>query len=138
MSMEQYSAPESKDDDGLSPEEREMADYYLSLIEGENTLEKEKRDCQLEIVELQNLFADFETKHSVEALYAIIDLTADEAPNHPVREPAKKDLSPIVAKLNTLEKETNISQDKYLELQAQYRHLSMAVGIVNNNKVRHD
>ena len=66
MSLEQYSAPEKEDDDGLSPEEREMADYYLSLIEGSNTTEQEKRDCQLEIVELQNLFADFETKHSVE------------------------------------------------------------------------
>jgi|GEM_PF-992919 len=125
------------DDDGLTPEEREMADYFLSLVKEEVILEKEKRDCNQEVGELQNLFTEFEVNHALDDLFNIIDLTVQDAPNHPLREPAKQDLDPIVTKLNILKKETNITTEKYDELNAQYKYLSKAVGFISGNQVRH-
>ena len=135
MNIEGYKAPEMADEDGLTAAEREMADYYLSLYSEEK--KPEQRDSRLEIVELENLFAEFEAKHDLAELKAIVQLSIAEALVHPVREPAKKDLGPIVSKLNALKQETDIAIEKYDELQARYRTLSDAVGILNNGQVRH-
>ncbi|MFA6524405.1 MAG: hypothetical protein WC264_02010 [Candidatus Paceibacterota bacterium] len=96
------------------------------------------REAGTEIMELEEMFISFELKHSLEELSSIIDLTPADAPNHPVREPAKVALIPIVALLNTLKKETNISTEKHEELKAKYKRLSRAVGMINNNKVDHN
>ena len=69
---------------------------------------------------------------------SITDLTPTEAPFHPVREPARIDLIPIVSTLKDLKETTNISTLRYEELQWEYKTLSQAVGIINNNKVLHD
>ena len=128
---------EKLDEDGLTPYQREMAEYYLPRYKEEVILEKEKRDCRQEVVNLQNLFNEFESKHSLDELYNIIDLTYKEAPNHPVREPARQDLTPIVTSLNLLKKETNITTEEYDELNVQYKRISNAVGFINGDKVRH-
>ena len=70
-------------------------------------------------------------------ILAFIVLTAKEAPNHPIREPARLALIPVVTMLNTLKKETDISPEKYEELKAKYKLLSRAVGMINNSKVDH-
>lgn len=131
--MENFAKIEKADDDGLSTEEREMAEYFLSLLKESGPLKLERRDCALEIIELQDLIVSFESKHSLEELSAIID-----SHQNLVREAAREDLIPIVAKLNILEKETNIAREKYVELQEQYYILSNAVGFVNGDKVRHE
>lgn len=127
---------DEKDDD-LTPEEREMAEYFLPRFKEEVILEKEKRDCRQEVVELQNLFNEFESKHPLDELYSIIDLTYKDAPNHPVREPARQYLIPILAKLNILKKETNVTTEEYDELNIRYKRISNAVGFINGDKVRH-
>ncbi|OIO07209.1 hypothetical protein COX68_00720 [Candidatus Falkowbacteria bacterium CG_4_10_14_0_2_um_filter_41_15] len=137
MNNENYQAPENLDADGLTAAEREIAEYYLSLMTETKIPEGERRECSQEVVELQNMFVAFEAKHSLDELCAIVDLTVDEAPNNLIRETAKKDLAPMAAALKVLQKETNIATDKYDELEAQYRRLSSAVGIINSNKVRH-
>ena len=43
----------------------------------------------------------------------------------------------IVALLNALKKETDISTEKHKELKTKYKQLSRAVGKINNNKVDH-
>jgi len=136
MNIECYKSPEKKDD-GLTEEQRELAEYWLPFYKKEVVPEKERRDCSQEIIELQNLFTEFASDHSLNELYAIINLTAEDALNHPVRESARKDLAPIVARLNILKQETNITAERYDELQAQYENLSKAVGIINGDKVRH-
>ena len=128
---------EKLDEDGLTPEEREMAEYFLPKFKEEVSLEKEKRDCRQEVIKLQNLFDEFESKHPIDELYSIIDLTYKDAPNHPVREPARQDLIPIVDTLNILKKETDITTEEYDKLNTQYKHLSNAVGFINGDQVRH-
>jgi len=96
------------------------------------------REAGPEIIELERMFISFESEHSLEELNLIIDLTPADAPNHPVREPAKVALIPIVTKMNILKKETNISPKKQEELKAKYMKLSRAVGMINNNKVDHN
>ena len=76
--------------------------------------------------------------HSLAELHSIIDLTPTDAPNHPVREPARLALIPIVTMLDTLRKETNILPEKYQELRAKYKRFSNAVGFINKNKIDHD
>lgn len=131
---------EKENNDGLTSEEREMAEYFLPKFNEDINLEKEKRDCNQEVIELQDLFEAFETNNSIDELYSIINLTYKDAPNYSVRELARQDLIPIIFKLNILKKETNITTEKYEELNNQYKYLSKAVGIIsgdNGGKVRH-
>lgn len=136
MGTEYYKPPE-KEDDGLTSEQREMAEYFMPQFAEDVIPEEERRDCNQEVIELQALFAAFEAKHPIDQLYAIINLTVEDAPNHPTREAAKRDLGPIVAKLNILKKETNIALVAYDKLEERYAYLSKAVGIINGDKVRH-
>lgn len=136
MNIEDCKPPE-KEDDGLTQEQRELADYFLPQFAEDVIQEEERRDCNQEISELETMFTDFETKHPIDELYAIINLTAEDAPNNSTREAAKIDLEPIVAKLNILKKETNIASERYDKLEEQYAYLSKAVGIINGDKVRH-
>jgi hypothetical protein len=99
---------------------------------------EERKDLEEAIGELQGMLAAFEAKSSFEELHTITDITVEDAPKHPIREPARKALIPIVAKLNYLRKETNITEGMYAELHAKYLRFSKAVGMINRNKVRHD
>jgi len=127
----------------LSPEElkkQEQEAQYQAWLKDhpEKTVTPDARvDCEPHIAEFNSLVDAFEAKHPLEALHAIIDLTPADAPNHPVREPARKDLGPIVAKLNFLEKKTNIPSVKAEEMRARYKAVSQAVGMINDNKVDH-
>ena len=96
------------------------------------------REAGPEIAEFEALVVSFESMHSLAELHSIIDLTPTEAPKHAIREPARVALIPIVALLNILKKETNISIEKHEELKAKYKQLSRAVGMINNNKVDHN
>lgn len=96
------------------------------------------REAGLEIAELETMITSFESAHSLEALHLIIDLDPAEASKHPIREPAKLALIPIVAKLNIFKKETNISTEKHNELKEKYMRISRAVGMINGNKVDHN
>lgn len=129
---------------GLSPEEKLkqsqeaeykqwMNDHPEIVIAPENL-----KECGPEIEEFTKMVDGFESEHSLAELFLIIDLAPAEAPNHPIREPARIALGPIVAKLNLIKNETNISSEKYSELRARQKYLSQAVGMINKNKVRHD
>jgi len=128
---------------GPTPEENseaegeEMLAYYLSQNPDVVISPEDLREAGPEIAQFENLITQFESRHDLEALHAITDLTPAEAPNQPIREAAKIDLNPIVALFNTLEAETNISKVKRDELKEKYKILSRAVGMINNNKVDH-
>lgn len=132
-------SPEKEDEDGLSPEERKIADSFLVEINANEKIasEKEKRDCNEEIIELYKLFAAFEAEHSIAELNSIINLTAENAPNHPIREPARKAFIPILDMLNVLKNETNIATEQYDELKNKSNYISKAVGIIIGDKIRH-
>ena len=101
----------------------------------------ELRETALEIGDYLKRIDEFESKHNLGELHSIIGLHPEDAPNHPIREPARKALIPIVAQLNIL----GIHRDKNLisrlqyedSIKTQYMRLSRAVGMINNNKVDH-
>ncbi|MFA6385964.1 MAG: hypothetical protein WCW29_04440 [Candidatus Paceibacterota bacterium] len=129
-------SPKPKEQQELEDAEQ-LADYLAR--HPELVIFKENlREADPEIVEFEAMIALFESMHSLEELHSIIDLTPTEAPKHPTREPARVALIPIVAKLNALKKETNITTEKHDELKAKYMRLSRAVGMINNNKVDHN
>ena len=89
-----------------------------------------------EIAELEQRYTSFESGHSLLELHAITE--EEDARTNPVRQSAKEALDPILAILNTLERETNISPEKFKELKEKYRRLSKAVGIIDKDgKVDH-
>ena len=111
-----------------------------------------------EIAEFERLIDAFESHFSLEELTAIIDVRNEviqmnseekraelEAMNiaevsklHPIREPARLHLIPIVARLNRIKEETNVTPEKFKELDAQYKKLSRAVGHTgSNDMLRH-
>ncbi|MFH1766693.1 MAG: hypothetical protein ABH826_01215 [Patescibacteria group bacterium] len=98
-----------------------------------------KKEAGPEIIIFNEMIAAFEQEHSLEALHLITDLTPSEAPLHPVREPARKALGPIVAKLEVLRNKVIISSEALEECEQEYKRITRAVGIINkfNNKVDH-
>jgi len=122
-------------------QEREDAEHLVAhfVIHPEQlTTPATLREAGPEIVEFEAMITLFESMHHLEELNSITNLTPVEAPKHPTREPARLALIPIVATLNALKKETNISPEKLEEVKAKYMRLSRAVGIINNNKVDHN
>ena len=127
---------------GLTPEQQKKKDedaQYAQWMEAHPEPEAPAlRESGPEIAEFEAMITRFEVEHSLEALHQIIDLAPEEAPKHPLREPARAALEPIVATLTRLKGETNISPEKYADLRAAYKRLSRAVGMINNGKVDHD
>jgi hypothetical protein len=97
-----------------------------------------KRECEPEIKKFETLLSDFEIKHPVDDLYSITDLTVADAQKHPTREPAKLDLPPILKQLQLIKEETDVSPERYVELESSWKRISNAVGFINNGKVVHD
>jgi len=122
----------------LKAEKAEYEAYWLSVYAEPLSVPKNLRECGPEVAEFEALIASFESAHSLSELSAIIDLTGTDAPNHPVREPARLALRPIFVKRNSLKDETNISAAEYERLNAAYIRLSRAVGVINNGKVDHN
>lgn len=99
---------------------------------------EDRRESGPEEVEFEQMVDSFTAEHSLAELHAIHDLTPEDAPQHPVREPARVALNPIYAKLVIIEKETNVSPARLAELKARFKVVSQAVGIINNNQVWHN
>ena len=89
-------------------------------------------------IEFGSLIASFESKYSLEELHSIIDLTPQEAPNHPLREPARVALIDIVKELNKLKATYGETSPEYQSIKENYMRLSRAVGMINKNKVDHN
>jgi hypothetical protein len=96
----------------------------------------ERRECGPEITALENLIDSFKLEHSLKELLLITN--SKEAIESPARKVAMRALTPIVAMLNTLEDETNISEEGLKRLKQGYMELSRAVGIINGKEVDHN
>ena len=127
----------------LTPEERQKQDEaaqlaeMLAFCEAEAAPPVELRECGPEVVGFEEAVVLFEATHSLETLLAVTDLTPDEAKNHPVREPARIALIEISKQFKKLQTETNITPEKLGELKIILDRFRSAVGIINDNKVRH-
>jgi hypothetical protein len=120
-------------------EDRQALRDYLNSHQGPVISSEDLRECGPEIAEFEAMLVVFESAHSLTDLHSIVDLTPEESRMHPIREPARLALIPIVKKMNILKKETNISSEKYEELKAVYMRFLRAVGMINkDNKVDHN
>jgi hypothetical protein len=141
-------------------EEMAMLECFLRDHPQITTSVETRRDCEQEKSEFQMLCQKFKEAHSLENLNAILDITPElyklfapdkdtqietvlsnlppeEALKYKTRSPALKDLKPIVALMNKIEKETNISPTEFDKLNDAYKILSRAVGMINNGKIDH-
>lgn len=136
--METFKPAKLKNEKGQITATQEEMERAIGSIPVKVILEENQRECAQEIIEFQDMIAVFEATYSIEELNAIVDLPSEDAPNHPMRDPARKALNPIFAKLNVLVKETNITVEKYEELKKRWKVLSNAVGMINGGKVDHN
>lgn len=119
--------------EGLSAEEQAMYDAYMESHPVVEIPEKSEDELAPTVAELEALFTNFAETHDMEALYAITSLSDEEAANHPVREPARIGLRPIVALLNTLKEHKD-----YEAIKEKYKYFSRAVGMrTSNDEVDH-
>lgn len=105
---------------------------YISLTDDElkEQLEKDFKDLQGSPEFIKN-----QTNRINNARQ--ITLSYEDKQRFEVRIAAKGDLDSIVAMLNILEKETNISNENFLELKEKYKILSRAVGVITGSTVYH-
>ena len=129
---------EPLDGDGLTAEQRELAAFWLPYFTKKEIPPEQRRDCEKEVAELATLLGAFEVRHSLQTLRAIIQPPEKDTPQYTSRESARLDIVPIVAILNVLKEQTNISPKRYDELYARYTQLSSAVGFINGTTVRHE
>ena len=122
-------------EDGFTQKERELVEQWLPKYEEEAASEPEREDAERHITELLSKLQVFEAMFSVGELITITD--AAEAYKSGTRKRAAKSLNPIEVKLKYLKDKTNISAEKYAEIDAWYKRLSSAVGYINGNKVLH-
>jgi hypothetical protein len=123
----------SGQNEGLSAEEQAMYDAYMESHPVVEIPEKSSVESESEVAALEAMFTSFAETHDMEALYAITSLSDEEAANHPVREPARVALKPIVALLNTLK-----DHGQYEALKEKYKYFSRAVGMrTSNDEVDH-
>jgi len=123
--------------EGLTQDEIDRYEAYIASHPEVVIPLESRRNPEKEIAEFLALVATFERAYNLKELYSISELTPADAPNHPFREPARKDLCPIVTVLDVLKKETKIADERLEELKAVYKKLSRAVGIINNGIVDH-
>lgn len=121
---------EKADLDKLTPTQLAEYEARRSEFEEEPVASEARREAAPEIAEFEALIAAFEQAHDLEALHAITELSAKDAPNHPVREPARLALYPIVALLIKLKEETNIDDETFSGLKAKHKRLDRAVGAI--------
>jgi hypothetical protein len=119
--------------ESFSKEKQEIIDAWMAKYGTGEIPPEKRREAGPEIEELEGMFENFEQTHDIIALNAITDLTPEEAPNHPIREPAREALRLIVNKLQLIKDETNITAEKYAELKAKRKRLAQAVGAVVKN-----
>ncbi|MFA6601627.1 MAG: hypothetical protein WCT02_02080 [Candidatus Paceibacterota bacterium] len=118
-------------------EQEEAYEAYLAENPITEIRPEDRKDCAEKVAALEGLIGRFEGEFDLKKLLAIDKLTPEEAPRHPLREPARKALNPIFEHLKFLENETNISRDQLESLKSHCHRLSQAVGIINNNRVDH-
>jgi hypothetical protein len=116
--------------------EQELASW-IKDHPGEEVPYELRRDPEEEIAEFLTLVSRFESEYPLDALHSITDLSPETAPSHPLRQPAKIALEPIVRLLNSLKAETTIPTFDHDGLRAKYKRLSRAVGIICRGKVDH-
>lgn len=94
-------------------------------------------DPEPEVTGIRNMIAAFEAGHNIAELYAITDLTAEEAMAHVARKAAKEDLNVLLSRIQALKTGTAVDSKTYDELFAKYRYFSRAIGMHSNGKLDH-
>lgn len=120
----------------VTEEQLEQARAYevRILFEG---VQLTPEQCAELITELEGLYTAFEQNHDFEALYAITELDPKVAKDHPIREPARQDLPPIISLLRVLEKQHAVTDETYFKLLEGQQRADRAVGTINNGRVDH-
>ncbi len=123
-------------------QKKECEDYFdrlMTLYEEERAafaaLENERLVSQESMSkQLEALLVLYEAKHDLEFLHSL--QTEEEARNNPQRKAAMDDL-PDIYRLLTALSPTYIGMEKKDELQAKYKRIAQATGLVNGGRIDH-
>lgn len=130
-------SPEKLAEYVFTEEQLEQAREYEESHSSSETAQLSPERCAEMVAELEGLYIAFEQKHDIEALYAITELDSEVAKDHPIREPARQDLPPIIAILKILEKQDAVSDEVFFQILDGQLRADRAVGTINNGRVDH-
>jgi phosphoglycerate-specific signal transduction histidine kinase len=106
-------------------------DLFSLFANADDLFDEEHREKSIKSFEKYNPSYLDTFKEKIAKLRQLV-LSPEEQEKLEKRLKAKNDLKSIVALLNTLKKETNISPDVHKELEAKYFRLAEAVGNLNH------
>lgn len=146
-------------DSYTAQEELEFLEHHIETHLEQFPAVPENRDPSLEIARVETLLSEFESKHSLENLnnvvdisenlskvflhkyhmakeglaYAVFNLSDEDREKFNIRNDAQEDLKEINSLINTLRQETNIPEEEFNKIYNSYRVLSKAVGYLSKN-----
>jgi hypothetical protein len=127
--------PEQSQNETYDSETQAIIDEQLAKHSAPEVSKETRRECSAEVGELEAMFASFEENYDEQVLLGLEGpLTVEESAVHPIRRPAQLALWAIVNKLNVIQQETNIPQEKFEELRARRKHLDNVVGSIVNEE----
>jgi hypothetical protein len=91
--MEDFPKSPANNLEGGNEDERLGQWLMGNPLESFEVHEKNGQFVESAIEQFEIKMAEFESRHSLEALYAVDELTVEDAPHHPIREPARLDLN---------------------------------------------
>ena len=90
-----------------------------------------------ELKAVESLISAFEQQYPLAELNAVKELSKQDGYAHPLRDPAKRALGPIRDLIYVLIEETNVPKETYFMLEAKYKMLAQAVGVISHGVVDH-
>ena len=116
----------------------EISPELFRLFERADELESPKKvEDAIKLYERNNPAYVETYKAKIAALRAIV-LSPDEARKFEIRRAAMKDMKEISILSEKIRKGTNVSEERFQELQVRYKSISCAVGFMNKGVVSHD
>ena len=115
----------------------EQQSYYESWLADhpESQISQELFEtCESRMAEL---LRSFETVHSIADLYAVTQITVENALESSMRQAAKVSMRPLAELLLVSKVKHGSASREYNEVFPRYQYFSRAVGMLNNGKVDH-
>lgn len=126
--------------ESISAKEQEQLDeaaYWAEVMRTPVTEPLSPEALAQKFEELETLLTDFEQRHDLEALHAVVASTIEEAKASTIREAAKAGLPSLADLIFTLREKHHVLGARP-ELYARYCAIQRAIGTLNNGEIRHD
>ena len=133
-SMNMFQRSPVEDPKAATPEQQSYYESWLADHPESQISQELFETCESRIAEL---LRSFETVHSVAELYAVTEITLENALESSMRQAAKVSMRPLAELLLVIKEKHGSTSREYNEVLPRYQYFSRAVGMINGGKVDH-